>query len=232
LVVAANRDENKNRPWRAPGRWWDDRSDVVAGQDCLAGGSWLGVNDFGLMAAVLNRAGTLGPQPHKRSRGELVLEALDHADADQAAQALAGLAADSYRPFNLVVADNRDAFWIRADGARIEVHPIAPGLHTLTELDLDDPASPRIATHLDRFRALPPPDPAAGDWGAWPTLLGESGADGDDEETAAMCFSRPDGFGTVSGSLIALPAPGSEVRPVWRFASGRPDVAPFETVVF
>jgi len=117
LLLAANRDELRSRPWRAPGRHWPDRRDVVAGLDEQAGGTWLGVNDHGVVAAVLNRAGTLGPASGKRTRGELVLEALDHADAAAAAAALSDLDPTAYRPFNLIVADNRDAYWLRHAGA-------------------------------------------------------------------------------------------------------------------
>jgi hypothetical protein len=117
LLVAANRDELASRPARPPGRHWPDRAEVVAGLDLQAGGSWLGINDHGVVAGVLNRVGTLGPAAGKRSRGELVLEALDHADAASAAAALSDLDPDAYRPFNLVVADVRDAFWLRHAGA-------------------------------------------------------------------------------------------------------------------
>jgi hypothetical protein len=116
LLVAANRDELASRPARPPARHWPDRAEVVAGLDVQAGGSWLGINDHGVVAGVLNRVGTLGPAAGKRSRGELVLEALDHADAAAAAAALADLDPDAYRPFNLVVADARDAFWLRHAG--------------------------------------------------------------------------------------------------------------------
>jgi len=116
LLLAANRDERRSRPWRPPARHWPDRPDVVAGLDELAQGSWLGINDYGVVAAILNRSGTLGPAAGKRSRGELVLEALDHADATAAALALADLDPAAYRPFNLVVADSRDAFWLRHAG--------------------------------------------------------------------------------------------------------------------
>ena len=50
LVLAANRDEMGDRPWVAPGRHWPDRADVVAGLDEHAGGTWLGVNDAGVVA--------------------------------------------------------------------------------------------------------------------------------------------------------------------------------------
>ncbi|MCH8086652.1 MAG: NRDE family protein [Chloroflexi bacterium] len=80
LIVGANREEMADRPWAPPGRHWPDRDQVVAGQDLEAGGSWLGINDFGVVAGIMNRRGSLGPKTDKRSRGELVLEALDHAD--------------------------------------------------------------------------------------------------------------------------------------------------------
>ncbi len=116
LLLAANRDELRRRPWRPPGRHWPDRPEVVAGLDEQAGGSWLGINDQGVVATVLNRVGTLGPETGKRSRGELVLEALDHADAAAAAAALADLEPAAYRPFNLIVADQHDAYWLRHAG--------------------------------------------------------------------------------------------------------------------
>jgi hypothetical protein len=37
-------------------------------------------------------------------------------------------------------------------------------------------------------------------------------------------------FGTVSGSLIALPQPGTDLKPIWRFAAGRPGQVPFTDV--
>ena len=89
VLIGANRDEMIDRPWQPPGRHWPDRPEVVGGLDSLAGGSWLGINDWGVAAAVLNRHGSLGPLPGRRSRGELVLEALDHADAVAAAEAYA-----------------------------------------------------------------------------------------------------------------------------------------------
>jgi len=67
VIIGANRDEMIDRPWQPPGRHWPDRPEVVAGLDTLAGGSWLGINDWGVAAAVLNRHGSLGPAPDRRS---------------------------------------------------------------------------------------------------------------------------------------------------------------------
>ena len=173
VLLGANRDEMSQRPWLPPGRHWPDRPWVVAGLDQQAGGSWLGLNDHGLVAGIMNRPQSLGPAAGKRSRGELVLDALDHADAREAAAALAELDPEAYRPFNLILADNTEAFWVRHAGARIDAAAIPPGLSMLTAHDLNDAAgSRRIAHFLPLFRAAPAPDPAAGDWRAWQALLG------------------------------------------------------------
>ena len=62
LILGANRDEMLIRPWKPPARHWPDRPDVMAGLDELAGGTWMGLNDTGVVACILNRHGTLGPQ--------------------------------------------------------------------------------------------------------------------------------------------------------------------------
>src|SRR6476660_5782207 len=176
VLLGANRDEMSQRPWLPPGRHWPDRPWVVAGLDQQAGGSWLGLNDHGLVAGIMNRPQSLGPAAGKRSRGELVLEALDHADAREAAAALAELDPGAYRPFKLILADNTEAFWIRHDGTRIDAAAILPGLSMLTAHDLNDAAgSRRIGHFLPLFRAAPAPDPAAGDWQGLQALLGSRG---------------------------------------------------------
>jgi hypothetical protein len=231
VLLAANRDEMNDRPWLPPGRHWPDRPWVVAGLDRQAGGSWLGLNDHGLVAGVMNRAGSLGPAAGKRSRGELVLEALDHADALEAAEALRALEPRAYRPFNMIVVDNRDAFWIRNAGESIEVAPIPQGLSMLTAQDLnDESASRRIRHYLPLFRAAPAPDPDTGDWRAWQDLLGSRQFAASGTPHDAMTILGEGRFETLSSALIGLPAAESEAKPILLFAAGRPDRAPHETV--
>jgi hypothetical protein len=230
VIVAANRDEMVDRPWQEPARHWPDRPEAVAGRDVLAGGSWLGINDFGVVAGVLNRHGSLGPAPGQRSRGELVLEALDHADAKAAATALAALEPASYRTFNLIVADNTDAFWLRhADPTGtlpITMAPVLPGLSLIAAGDLDDRETPRLNRFRPLFAAAPPPDPEAGDWSAWERLLTEG-----DQPDSAMRFLTERGFGTVSSALIALPSvERAGTRPRFRFAAHQPVPSPWHDV--
>lgn len=248
VILGANRDEMRDRPWEPPGRHWPDRPNVVAGRDLLAGGSWLGLNDEGVVAGILNRMNTLGPQPGRRSRGELVLEALDHADAADAAWALADLDPRAYRSFNMVIADSRNAFWLRHKGEAaeaIEIMPLPAGLSMITAHDMNDTrGSARIRHFLPRFRAAPPPDPDApdpdgdpeigkGDWRGWEALLSSRERSAGGGPYDAMTVDLDSGFGTVSSALIALPAPDptGQRRPLWRFAAGVPGEAPFRPVV-
>lgn len=229
VLIAANRDERLDRPWRPPARHWPDRPEVIAGQDELAGGSWLGVNDHGVVAAILNRVGSLGPEPGKRSRGELVLDALDHADAAEAADALARLDGRAYRTFNMVIADSHDVIWLRHGGRRaIDVSPVPVGLSMLTAHDLDSRESARVRFHRPRFEAAPVPDPAAGAWSSWEALLASREGEPDAAPFGALRIETDTGFGTTNASLIAIPAPRPGARrPLWRFAAGAPGRAPF-----
>jgi hypothetical protein len=235
VVFGANRDEMIDRRWRPPGRWWPERPDVVAGFDEQAGGSWLGLNDDGVAAAILNRQGSLGPADGKRSRGQLVLHALDHADAAAAAASIAGIDALAYRPFNLVVADRNGVFWLRNEAERgsggVERIAVPAGVSLLTERELNDTGSPRIARYLARFRAARAPDPEHGDWADWQALLASRDTAPGLAPTDSMTITTDFGFGTTSSSLLALPAdPDGDRKPVWLFAPGRPDEAAFAPV--
>ncbi len=232
VVIGANRDEMIDRAAMPPGRHWPDRREVVGGLDLAAGGSWLGVNDWGVAAAILNRQGSLGPAAGLRSRGELVLEALDHADAVAAAAALSYLDPPAYRSFNLIVADNRDAFWLRHSGTgRIEARPLGDGLSLIAAGDLNDLTTPRLALAGPRFRAAPAPDPDREEWTAWQDLLGDDSAPPGARAEAAMRFRTARGFATVSSALIALPAtPSPERRAIFRFAGWLPEPSPWRNV--
>ena len=235
VVIGANRDEMIGRPALPPARHWPDRPEVVAGLDKLAGGSWLGVNDWGVAAAILNRHGSLGPAAGQRSRGELVLEALDHPDAVAAAEALSHLDPRAYRTFNLIVADNRDGFWLRhADTGKIEVTAVEG-----RALDRRRRRDRRPAHHAGwssprrKFRAAAPPDPDRDDWAAWQALLSDGESPPGEPAEAALRFRTPRGYGTVSSALIALPEPNEgERKPRFRYAQWQPLETPWADVSF
>ncbi len=237
VIIGANRDEMIDRPALPPGRHWPDREEVVAGLDTQAGGSWLGVNDWGVAAAILNRHGSLGPAAGLRTRGELVLEALDHADAVAAAAALSHLDPRAYRTFNLIVADNRDGFWLRhAGGGPIEVRPIGDGLSIIASGDINELVHRRLVLAEPHFQAAETPDPDRDNWTEWERLLSDGEPPPGEPAESALRFRLPHGYGTVSSALIALPAPALHTstlasrKPKFRYASWQPAATPWRDV--
>ena len=223
MLLAANRDERLDRAWDIPGEYWPEQHSVVAGRDRFGGGTWMAMRG-GMVAAVLNRPGSLGPVPGKRSRGELPLMALRHRSVSEAYTALLALDGGAYRSFNMVLADRASAYFVRGLGhGRSEGWALEPGLHMVTAHDPNDLGSRRTRAHLPRFAAAAAPDPTRGDWAAWQALL----ADASGPAAAALNVPPRGGFGTVCSSLVGLPSEGA---PVWLFAAGPPDQAPFTPV--
>lgn len=205
--------------------------DVVAGRDRTAGGTWMALNRHGVVAAVLNRPGSLGPAPGKRSRGELPLRAAAELTAAAAAVAISQLDAGQWRSFNLVLADATGALFVRglAHGAP-QVVRLAPGLHMITAHDPNDPESPRVARHRARFAAAPAPGEHSitaplprDEWRTWQSLVADRSGDAGEQ----LNVVPRGGFGTVCASLLAIPAAGP---PEWLFAAGPPHAAPFQPV--
>lgn len=181
----------------------------------------MAINGSGVIACVLNRPGSLGPAAGKRSRGTLPLVALGAEDAREAAALIAAQDASAFRSFNLVLADRSGAIFQRATGeGPVETSALAPGLHMVTAHDPDDPESPRIMRHLERFREATVPRPGNGEWAAWREIL----ADRRGPPGSEINIPERAGFGTVCSSLAAIPRQG---KPIWLFAAGPPDRAQF-----
>lgn len=98
LVLAANRDEDYERPSYAAD-FWPDAPDVLGGRDAVLGGSWLAIAKSGRFAAVTNLRGA---ERRSRSRGALVRDFVT-SDVDARAFANAIVAdASSYAGFHLL----------------------------------------------------------------------------------------------------------------------------------
>ncbi len=232
VIVAANRDENLNRKFEPPDRHWKDFPDVTGGWDSARGGTWFAVNDSGVMAAILNRPDSTGPHNDKRTRGELVLEALTQSDASAAAESIAYIRPDSYAPFNMVIMDNTFACWLKHDGSgKINVSEIPEGYSMITAYDRNDYNVPRVRTYLPRFQSAKTPDPDHDQWRDWQVLLGQRLYSAKDGPNAAMCIVDPEAsYGTVCSQLLAIPHVENSRKPLFLFANGRPGEAEFKAV--
>ena len=156
LVVAANRDEFYDRAATGPQVIAHDPW-VVAGQDLVAGGTWLGVNEAGMVVGLLNRrrpGGLAAVDPTLRSRGLLALEMLHCRSPQEALSRLRDEAGDRYNGFNLLLATPLAAYVAHNAGRNIAITALPPGVHLLTNLDLNDPTCPRIAKSARLFEAM------------------------------------------------------------------------------
>src|SRR5258706_5798371 len=73
LVVAANRDEWRDRAAEAA-HWWPDHPDLLAGRDVQAGGTRIGITRGARLAAVTNFRDTAARPTDATSPGRLLTE--------------------------------------------------------------------------------------------------------------------------------------------------------------
>lgn len=154
MVVAANRDERYDRPSAAPGLL-NSAPKMIAGKDLRAGGTWLGVNEHGVVAAILNRRsnGVAVAGGDVRSRGLLCMDLLNQQSA-AAAGAFIGQHRERYNPFAALVADRTEAIIFYNNDGKIFAQPLRPGLHVFSsaaEFDLQSAKAERAHRLFARF---------------------------------------------------------------------------------
>lgn len=104
--LVANRDERRTRPdSSAPVLVRLGDISALMPIDAQAGGTWVGVADTGIAAALLNANPRAGLPPGPRSRGELIPRLLTALSLDDAAVALAALGLRDFGPFTLLLTD-------------------------------------------------------------------------------------------------------------------------------
>lgn len=224
LVVAANRDEFLVRPTAEPGvichaPW------VVAGQDLDAGGTWLGLNEHRMVVGLLNRPGVGPPNPTRRSRGLLCLEALQAASVRDVVDRVLSADATTYNGFNLLAASPDEAFVISNDGSEVRPVRLDEGVHVVTNMDVNDPTCPRIAQSHRLFRgvSLPQNDrDAAALLSPLRTILSDHKVSLDPRfpvRSNTLCVHGGE-YGTRSSSILCIPAGDRPMR-FWH-AAGPP----------
>ncbi len=159
LILAANRDEFFARATREAAFWTDsDQSQILAGKDLEAGGTWLGISRGGRFAAVTNIRDPSQTEVKPRSRGELTLGFLTGSlsAADYCAELLSQF--QDFAGFNLLLGDGRDLYY--ANNQNGVVDALEPGIHGLSNglLDSDWPKVRRSREQLGELlgQAQPP----------------------------------------------------------------------------
>jgi uncharacterized protein with NRDE domain len=217
LVVGANREEFYNRPADPP-RILEGPARAVAGMDRMASGTWLGVNEGGLVVAVTNRPRSqLPPQP--RSRGLLARDLLGCRSAREAIDlATRELDQGRYAGCNILCADTERLVVFQA-GDWLRIQHLPPGLHVLTNGDINDSRDARLAYVLG-------------------SLQQQSCQTAEEclDALRQLCAQRGNGHppiclhgkarGTVSSTLLVLRSPLR--KSTYLHAQGPPDRTPYQ----
>jgi uncharacterized protein with NRDE domain len=206
LLLAANRDEFFARP-TAPLAW---RDGIAAGWDEEGGGTWLGVNRLGHLAALTNYRDPARQRQNPPSRGEIIPAYLRSGQTAAAFLQQFRDTTERYNPFNLLLFDGEEMFFYANTGDRLE--RVAAGGHALSNsfLDADWPKTRRVkellpsllaAGHIDPelcFMALrdrhQPPDEE----------LPKTGVAIDRERMLAPVFITSPMYGSRSSAVVAI----------------------------
>jgi uncharacterized protein with NRDE domain len=243
LIVAANRDERLDRPAVAMTVLRERAPRILGGRDLLAGGTWLAVNEHGVVAGLTNQPSADGRDPAKRTRGELPLAFAGHESASDAVAAVRReLDPAAYNPCWMLAGDRESLYSIGVSGgSEVDVEQLSPGLHVLENAPIReesakamfvrdvvrDALARRGASHAAAVIATltavladhrpAAPQPRTDVTGrVWPASL------------SAACV-HAEGFGTRSAMVVSVPARAGDAGvPTVLVAGGRPCETPVQ----
>jgi len=225
VAIAANRDEYIDRPSEDVK---ERDGGILAPKDSKRGGTWIGVNQYGVFAGLTNRNGVIG-KPGKISRGDLPNLALQHKTAKEAFVAIRDTypTGKDFNGFYLVIADKDSAYLFGGDGLHLTHREVTENVLAVTNRgvgtvgDVGKPETTRRISHLITA------------WqGAQYSLSGQYQVPADrkedevitvlknllhihDEDRHGTCVNEPENnYGTKSSSIILL----NEKKEEWMYA--------------
>lgn len=234
LVLAANRDEFYDRP-TAGAAFWEEAPWVLAGRDLRAGGTWLGIDRRGRLAAVTNYRQGLRETAAPRSRGHLVSEYLIGQSDGRTHVEQVEREAARYNGFNLIAGDPAALFYFSNREGRIRA--LGPGVYGLSNHLLDSPW-PKVTAGKSGLSALlsggeqllPSLFALLSDRGqAADDLLPRTGVSPEWERLLSAAFIATPGYGTRSSTVVLV---GRDRRVVFVERSFGPGGAPGEEVSY
>lgn len=208
LVVAMNRDEQLDRPAEPP-RIWDGKPRMFAPFDPITGGTWWGVNEYGVFIAITNRDGYEYQKDTIMKRGMLVPLGLEYSrTAEEALEKITSFDGSMFNAFHLLIADRHGNAYVALGDAGKDIEDrLAPeGLFLVTNQGVGESHSPRALQIQEKFFGneevsgiiSSPPRPSS---------LGQlldlhETREGYDD--ACCIHERGSGHGTVSSTIVRL----------------------------
>jgi uncharacterized protein with NRDE domain len=218
-VVAANRDEFFGRP-TAEADWWEGSSEILAGRDLQAGGTWLGVTRSGRWAALTNYRDAATIVADAPSRGGLVTGFLE--SSESTTKGLKAIAARGARcnPFNVLCSDGFELGVYESVTA--SARSLGPGVYALSNHLLDTPwpkvkqAKSKLAEALDdlpksaaMLDLLRDAEPAADE------ELPRTGVSLEMERMLSSAFIHGESYGTRCSTIVTTDLNGATTFAEW-----------------
>lgn len=225
LIAVANRDEQFSRPSAGPSLK-DGPIKILSPADLLRGGTWIGVNDRGLLVAITNRK-DVQSVAGRRSRGELVADALKRGTVEEALYSVVNRKAEDFNGFHLVIADASHGHLIVGSGESpvdeesgdlmpgIVHEPLREGLTVVTNFGngVSTPRGSAIAEEWERLKGLGLKVPRT----MWLSPLLRRHAPTHRETTCLHPQAYDPDYGTVSSSFIRLTEARTDAPAAWQY---------------
>lgn len=206
LIIATNRDEFHSRPSLAM-HWWEN-SQLLAGKDEQAGGTWLAIDRQANFAMVTNYR-EVPLSVGEKSRGNLTLAFLSEPDSSE--HFFQKLNGDLYAGFNLVAGNLREQCLSHFSNRSTAITPLKNGLHGLSNALLNTPW-PKVESGKAIMQELCQHDFDIEKWfdlladqqQAADEQLPQTGIDLDLERLLSSRFIKSKDYGTRCSTIIAV----------------------------
>jgi uncharacterized protein with NRDE domain len=221
VFVLTNRDESTERPSLAPhASTLENHTRWFGGSDARAGGTWFGINEHGLVAAITNRKKE-NVSANPRSRGLLCRDALGHETAKNAVDWVLGtLSQHEYAGFNLVLVSSAEAWVVEAADSTAATR-LDPGIHSVSNGPFHSSDNPRVKLAQSLVRRMIDEEP---DWRAFVPRAEQICAVHATDNAPGMCLDG-ENWGTVGSTIAALAANRADAQ--YHYAPGAPCRTPY-----
>ena len=225
LIFAANRDEFYGRPTRAA-QFWDEHPQLLAGKDLKSGGSWMGINRKGQIAALTNFRDPNITIENPPTRGEIVSNYLTQKKDSPSFLKELQQNGRQYMGFNVLLGSPQKMY--HYSNQEQKINPIQPGVHGLSNHLLDTPwpkverakSSLEAATKLSEvneetlFKILKSDTKASKD------ELPNTGIPQELEQQISPIFIQTQNYGTRSSTILLIDKKGNVTFEERRYLKG------------
>ncbi|MEN8120253.1 MAG: NRDE family protein [Bacteroidota bacterium] len=149
LILASNRDEFYKRPTAPLSKWAN--TNILAGQDKLNNGTWLGITTSGKISAITNYRDMSNIIDNAPSRGLLVSNFLDNDKSPLNYLEKMSKSASDYNGYNLIVGDKTGMYYF--SNIKNKIEKLEPGMHGLSNSFLNTPW-PKVKNGKKEFERI------------------------------------------------------------------------------